>query len=98
MLPFLTMRNKTKLISYSNYYPNPNAVSFLSENPSIITKSVLRLNINISGSEAQRKWKLLIVPLHEENTSLEYISYQELELRYEVNLQIVAGGDEKRCQ
>ena len=52
----------------------------------------------ISGSEAQRKWKLLVVPLHEANTSLETISYQELEIRYNVNLQVVAGGDEKRCQ
>merc|ERR1711974_176506 len=52
----------------------------------------------LCSSEAQRKWKLLVVPLHEANTSLETISYQELEMRYNVNLQVVAGGDEKRCQ
>ena len=55
------------------------------------------LNIIISDTEADRKWSLLVVPLKETST-LENISFQELEMRYEVNLQVVAGGDEKRCK
>ena len=54
-------------------------------------------NIIILDTEAERKWKLLVVPLRETST-LENISFEELEMRYEVNLQVVAGGDEKRCK